>query len=80
MLKLNDKSKKKYHTNIKRGTFEMPLFMFDGLNLNHAIDESQLSCINASLWRALSILLENSLTRLSELLDLEKNPILFSQA
>ena len=38
------------------------------------------SCINASLWRALSILLENSLTRLSELLDLEKNPILFSQA
>ena len=42
MLKLNDKSKKKYHTNIKRGTFEMPLFMFDGLNLNHAIDESQL--------------------------------------
>ena len=42
MLKLNDKSKKKYDTNIKRGTFEMPLFMFDGLNLNHAIDESQL--------------------------------------
>lgn len=41
MLKLNDKSKKKYHTNIKRGTFEMPLFVFDGLNLNHAIDESQ---------------------------------------
>ena len=26
MLKLNDKSKKKYHTNIKRGTFEAPLF------------------------------------------------------
>lgn len=42
MLKLNDKSKKKYHTNIKRGTFEMPLFVFDGLNLNHAIDEFQL--------------------------------------
>ncbi len=27
MLKLSDKSKKKYHTNIKRGTFEAPLFM-----------------------------------------------------
>ena len=42
MLQLNDKSKKKYHTNIKRGIFEMPLFVFDGLDLNHAIDESQL--------------------------------------
>ena len=42
MLKLNDKSKKKYHTNIKRGTFEAPLFMFDGLDLNHAVDEPQL--------------------------------------
>ena len=42
MLKLNDKIKKKYHTKIKLFTFEMPLFMFDGLNLNHAIDESQL--------------------------------------
>ena len=42
MLKLNDKSKKKYHTNIKSGIFEMPLFVFDGLDLNHAIDESQL--------------------------------------
>ncbi len=42
MLKLNGKSKKKYHTNIKRGTFEAPLFMFDNLNLNHTIDESQL--------------------------------------
>ena len=28
MLKLNDKSKKKYHTNIKRGT-DGKLFLFD---------------------------------------------------
>ena len=42
MIKLRSKSSKKYHTNIKRGIFEMPLFVFDGLDLNHAIDESQL--------------------------------------
>ena len=41
MLKLNDKSKKKYHTNIKRGIFEMPLFVFHALDLNLAIHESQ---------------------------------------
>ena len=34
MLKLNDKSKKKYHTNIKRGIFEMPLFVFEHIQAN----------------------------------------------
>ena len=37
MLKLNDKSKKKYHTNIKRGIFEMSLFVFDVLEFIYAI-------------------------------------------
>lgn len=39
MLKLNDKSKKKYHTNIKRGTFEVPLLGLFIILSDHPVNE-----------------------------------------